>query len=40
VKALLDTCTFLWMLADDERLGARAREIILDPSNRLYLSAR
>jgi PIN domain nuclease of toxin-antitoxin system len=36
---LLDTCTFLWMLGDEERLGRKAREVIGDPVRRLYLSA-
>jgi PIN domain nuclease of toxin-antitoxin system len=39
VKLLLDTCTFLWMMAEDERLGSTARRNIVDPANDLILSA-
>jgi PIN domain nuclease of toxin-antitoxin system len=38
VKILLDTHTFLWWIADDQRLSARAREIIEDGNNELFLS--
>lgn len=33
MKLLLDTHALLWWLADDERLGARARDLIEDPGN-------
>jgi PIN domain nuclease of toxin-antitoxin system len=39
VKLLLDTCTFLWFLADAPQLSKRARAAILDPGNSVYLSA-
>lgn len=39
MKYLLDTCAFLWMLSDEEKLGVRAREAILDPASELTLSA-
>jgi len=39
VKILLDTHTFLWWIADDQRLSARAREITEDGNNELFLSA-
>jgi PIN domain nuclease of toxin-antitoxin system len=39
VKALLDTCTFLWILLDAEDLSARARAIVTDPANDLFFSA-
>ena len=39
MKALLDTCTFLWMAIDAPDLSASAREIVLDSTNELYLSA-
>jgi PIN domain nuclease of toxin-antitoxin system len=39
MKLLLDTCAFLWMLGEDARLGPRSRALVLDPGNRLYLSA-
>ena len=38
MKILLDTHTFLWWIADDQRLSARAREIIEDGNNELFLS--
>lgn len=38
MKLLLDTHTLLWWLADDERLGSRARELIEDPGNDVLLS--
>lgn len=36
---LLDTCTFLWLVADDRRLPPRARTECRAPSNTVYLSA-
>lgn len=39
MKALLDTHTFLWWITEDPRLSSRAREIISDGENILYLSA-
>ena len=36
---LLDTCTFLWILGDDERLSATARDSFRDPSNEVFLSS-
>ena len=39
MKLLLDTHCFLWWFADDPRLGARARELISDGENAIYLSA-
>ena len=39
MKALLDTHTFLWWITDDPRLSSRARSIISDTENTLYLSA-
>lgn len=39
MKVLLDTHAFLWWIADDPQLSARAREIISDGANTLYLSA-
>jgi len=35
---LLDTHTLPWFLRDDPRLGARARVLIADPSNRVLVS--
>jgi PIN domain nuclease of toxin-antitoxin system len=38
VRALLDTHAFLWWIADDERLGPRARKAIADGSNDVFFS--
>jgi PIN domain nuclease of toxin-antitoxin system len=39
MRYLLDTHTFLWWITDDERLSSRARDLIRDRRNTLYLSA-
>jgi len=39
VNILLDTHIAVWAITDDPRLSNKAREIILDPDNSLYLSA-
>lgn len=39
MKLLLDTCTFLWLAADDPQLSALAKEACRDPGNAVYLSA-
>jgi PIN domain nuclease of toxin-antitoxin system len=36
---LLDTCTFIWMSTDPNRLSSTARAAIADPANRRFLSA-
>ena len=36
---LVDTCTFLWLVADHPRLSATARDECRDPQNLVYLSA-
>jgi PIN domain nuclease of toxin-antitoxin system len=33
MKLLLDTCTFLWILADDRSLSNRARDLFRSPQN-------
>ena len=38
MKLLLDTCTFLWMIAQEERLSPPAREALEDGGNTLVLS--
>ena len=35
---LLDTNAFIWWVADDTRLGAKARSDIANPSNNVYIS--
>ena len=39
MRALLDTCTFLWILTDAEALSPEARRVVRDPANEIYLSA-
>ncbi|QXD14493.1 type II toxin-antitoxin system VapC family toxin [Rhodocaloribacter litoris] len=38
MRLLLDTHSFLWFIGGDERLSARAREVIADIENEAYLS--
>ena len=38
MRALLDTQAFLWWITDDPQLSTRAREIISDGENELFLS--
>ncbi|WP_048305680.1 type II toxin-antitoxin system VapC family toxin [Halomonas sp. PR-M31] len=38
-RILLDTHAFLWWLADDPQLGTKAREIIAEPRNSIFVSA-
>lgn len=39
MKVLLDTCAFIWLVTDDPKLSALAKEIFLDIDNELLLSA-
>lgn len=39
MRALLDTHVFLWWITDDSQLSSRARELISNRNNALYLSA-
>jgi PIN domain nuclease of toxin-antitoxin system len=39
MKLLLDTCAFLWIVADAPRLSRRARDLFQSPDNEVYLSA-
>lgn len=39
MRLLLDTCTFLWIVAGSDRLSERARELFVDPANDVLLSA-
>jgi PIN domain nuclease of toxin-antitoxin system len=36
---LLDTVTFLWLVAEPERLASSVRDAAVDPANEVYLSA-
>jgi len=38
MKLLLDTSTFLWLIADGDRLSKRARTAIADPDSEVWLS--
>ncbi len=38
MRLLLDTCAMLWFAEGSERLSGRARELIEDPSNRVFVS--
>jgi len=38
MRLLLDTHALLWWLADDDRLGPRARDLIEDPGNDVLIS--
>lgn len=39
MKLLLDTATFLWLIAEPERLTATVHEACVDSTNDVYLSA-
>ena len=39
MKLLLDTCTFLWLAADDPELSEAARTACRSPGNEVYLSS-
>jgi PIN domain nuclease of toxin-antitoxin system len=39
VRFLLDTCTFLWLVAGDDALSESARASVVNPDNDVYLSA-
>lgn len=38
MKVLLDTHALLWLIAGDQRLSERSREVFLDRANELYFS--
>ncbi|HAJ28185.1 MAG TPA: PIN domain nuclease [Syntrophus sp. (in: bacteria)] len=38
MNILLDTCTFLWIIAGSDDLSENARRLFADPSNEVYLS--
>ena len=39
MRILLDTCTFLWIIADAPEHSTRARELFGDPGNEVFLSS-
>ena len=38
MRVLLDTCTFLWMIGEPEQLSGKARDLVVHPSNEVFLS--
>ena len=38
MNILLDTCTFLWIVAGSDELPESARRVFIDPGNEVYLS--
>ena len=38
MRLLLDTCTFLWIIAEYDRLSDQASRALVDSSNEVYLS--
>lgn len=39
MRLLLDTCTFIWIATEPEKLSESALEMFRDPENDVYLSA-
>jgi PIN domain nuclease of toxin-antitoxin system len=39
VKVLLDTCTFLWIIAGSQEISELARALFTDRANQIYFSA-
>ena len=39
MRLLLDTCTFLWAISGASDLSARARELVADSDNEVFLSS-
>ena len=39
MRILLDTCTFLWIIAEPKKLSEKARESYCDAGNEVYLSS-
>lgn len=39
MKCLLDTCTFLWIIAGANELSPTASEVFSNPANEIFLSA-
>ncbi|MEW6428536.1 MAG: type II toxin-antitoxin system VapC family toxin [Thermodesulfobacteriota bacterium] len=39
MNILLDTCTFLWLIAGSDELSSTARELFVEPENDVFLSA-
>lgn len=39
MRCLLDTCTFLWIITDSPELSPAVKELFVNPSNEVFLSA-
>jgi len=39
MKVLVDTHVFLWLLAEPDRIGVKARRVLEDPANTVFVSA-
>jgi PIN domain nuclease of toxin-antitoxin system len=39
MRLLVDTCTFLWAVSEPASLSPRARDLLVDPSNDVFLSS-
>lgn len=39
MRVLLDTCTFLWIVAGSEQLSKRSRKLFSDPNNEVFFSS-
>ena len=39
MKLLLDTCAFLWLITDASELSQKARDLVREPANEIYLSS-
>ena len=39
MRLLLDTCTFLWILAESPQLSSEALDLFTAPENEVYLSS-
>ncbi len=39
MRCLLDTCTFLWIITDSPELSPAVKELFVNPSNDVFLSA-
>ena len=39
MRLLADTCTFLWAVSAPGRLSDRARRLLIDPANEVYVSS-
>lgn len=39
MKLLLDTCTFIWLATEPDRVSALAKRLFTDPDNEVFVSA-